>query len=212
MTPLRVELTALPERIAALPVDERGYPVPWFVDWIDGKPEFRAMDRAKWHRALKEKLCWVCGQRLGARLIFVLGPMCVITRTTVEPPCHLECARWSAINCPFLARPHAHRREDGLMAEAVSMGGNPIKRNPGVAALWTTRSFETWRPSEGQILITVGEPEQIEFYAEGRRATRAEVDESVRTGLPLLEAEAVKQEGGMAALYEQVKQCEALWP
>jgi hypothetical protein len=44
----------------------------------------------------------------------------------------------------------------------------------------------------------VGEPEGIEYWAEGRRANRAEIDESIRTGLPLLEAEAEKQEGGMA--------------
>ena len=40
-------LPPMPSRIAALPVDERGYPVPWFVAWIDGKPEFRCADPAK---------------------------------------------------------------------------------------------------------------------------------------------------------------------
>jgi hypothetical protein len=48
-----------------LPVDERGFPVPWFVAWFDGKPEFRAMDGLKWIRAVREHLCWVCGGRLG---------------------------------------------------------------------------------------------------------------------------------------------------
>jgi hypothetical protein len=38
---LRPELTELPLRMRGLPLDERGYPVPWFVAWIDGKPEFR---------------------------------------------------------------------------------------------------------------------------------------------------------------------------
>ena len=41
---LRAELEALPARLHFLPVDERGYPVPWFVAWRDGKPEFRAME------------------------------------------------------------------------------------------------------------------------------------------------------------------------
>jgi hypothetical protein len=66
--------------------------VPWFVAWFDGKPEFRAMDGLKWIRAVREHLCWVCGGRLGVWQTFVLGPMCGINRTTVEPPCHLECA------------------------------------------------------------------------------------------------------------------------
>jgi hypothetical protein len=61
---LRSELEALPSRMLSLPVDDRGYVVPWFVDWIDGKPEFRAMNPEKWIRAIKNKLCWVCGERL----------------------------------------------------------------------------------------------------------------------------------------------------
>src|SRR5690242_2247182 len=113
---LRPELEQpLPDRIARLPLDERGYPVPWFVDWVDGKPEFRAMDPAKWKRAVKERLCWVCGDRLGVLLVFPIGPMCGINRTTAEPPSHRDCALWSVRNCPFLSRPHMVRREDALI-------------------------------------------------------------------------------------------------
>src|SRR5580692_7475343 len=101
----KVDMSTLPRRMTALPIDERGYPVPWFVDWIDGKPEFRAMDPRKFVRAIKEKLCWVCGQRLGVNVCFVAGPMCGINRTSSEPPSHRECAVWSAQNCPFLNNP-----------------------------------------------------------------------------------------------------------
>jgi len=71
---LRAELEALPARLHFLPVDERGYPVPWFVAWRDGKPEFRAMDGEKWVRAVAQRLCWVCGEQLGNWLTFVIGP------------------------------------------------------------------------------------------------------------------------------------------
>src|SRR5439155_15335159 len=109
---LRSGVTQLPERIKALPVDERGYPIPWFVDYVNGKPEFRAMDQHKWVRALKEKLCWVCGQPLGRMMTFVAGCMCGINRTSAEPPSHYDCALWSAKNCPFLNNPDMVRRED----------------------------------------------------------------------------------------------------
>jgi hypothetical protein len=33
----------------------------------------------------------------------------------------------------------------------------------------------------------LGEPERVDWYAHGRAATRAEVDESIATGLPALE-------------------------
>lgn len=192
MTPtMRADLKDLPIRMMDLPVDpERGYPVPWFCEWIDGKPEFRVMSGEKWERAVKEKLCWCCGKRLGAYLVFVLGPMCGITRTTSEPPNHLTCARWAARFCPFLSRPKMVRRgEEELAAKgATALGGIGLKRNPGVALLWTARDFEVFHPEGGGVLISVGEATAWEWWAEGRYANRAEVEESLRTGLPLLEA------------------------
>ena len=69
----------MPHGVKNLPVDPiRGYPVPWFVGWIDGKPEFRCMDPAKLKLAITERRCWVCGERLDNRATFVIGPM---------PPC-----------------------------------------------------------------------------------------------------------------------------
>src|SRR4029077_8964998 len=112
----RPELEPLPERMRHLPVNSKGYPVPWFVAWVDGQPEFRAMDGAKFRRAIREKLCWVCGGKLGVYVCLVAGPMCGINRTSSEPPCHLECAQWSARNCPFLSNPRQVRREDEVIS------------------------------------------------------------------------------------------------
>lgn len=191
---LRPELEELPERMRDLPVD-RGYPAPWFVDWITNEagervPEFRAMDSRKWVRAVKEKLCWVCGNKLGAYLTFTIGPMCGINRISPEPPSHLECAQWSAKNCPFLSRPHMQRRDIEEKLCPLKPAGNMIERNPGVMLLWTTRSYEVFRAPRGVdgYLIRIGDPVHISFWAEGRTATRAEIDASVESGLPLLAA------------------------
>lgn len=198
----------LPERMKSLPLDpDRHIPVPWFVDWIDGKPEFRAMDGAKYARAIKEKLCWVCGQRLGVNLCFVAGPMCGINRTSVEPPSHVECGQWSARNCPFLSNPRMVRREDEQVNNAAmreSAPGFAIARNPGVAMLWITRQYEVYPDGlgKGGKLILMGEPERVEWYAEGRAATREEVQASIDSGLPNLEALARQEKGGIEALRE----------
>jgi len=213
MTP--INLDTLPKYMNDLPCDDRGYPVPWFVAWHDGKPEFRAMDNYKWIRAVKEKLCWVCGNRMGVHITFVAGPMCGINRTTSEPPCHLDCARWSALNCPFLSNPRMVRREDDVINNATTkerVGGHAITRNPGVAMLWTTRSYDVFNDGTGKPLITMGEPESVEWYASGRVATRAEVQESIDTGLPILEAMARREEGGLAALDRYVKRFERYLP
>jgi hypothetical protein len=194
----------LPERMTDLPTDDRGYPVPWFVAWHDGRPEFRAMDPAKFRAAIKQKLCWVCGKRLGVNLCFVAGPMCGINRTSSEPPSHVECARWSARNCPFLSNPRMVRREDEEINNAVlrdNSAGFAITRNPGVAMLWITRQYETFKVDNGW-LIQMGEPESVEWYACGRPATREEVDASIESGLPNLQAIAKMEPGSLQALSE----------
>lgn len=203
------DLSAMPDRIKRLPLDpERNVPVPWFVDWIDGKPEFRAMDGRKWKRAIYEHLCWVCGEKLGRNMVFVAGPMCGINRTSSEPPSHYDCAKWSAINCPFLNNPRMVRREDELINNQSLRDAAPgcaIARNPGVAMLWITRSFELFPDGQGKQLITMGEPERVEWYREGREATRAEVQESIDTGLPNLMAIAAQEKGAMEMLNTYVK-------
>ena len=203
MTTLRNDLETLPDRLKALPVDERGYPVPWFVAWLNGKPEFRAMDPAKYRKAILERRCWVCGDTLGVNLAFLAGPMCGINRTSAEPPSHYSCAVWSAKNCPFLSNPRAIRREDEVVNNpklVQQAAGNAICRNPGVAMVWVCRGYEVFNDGKNQPLITMGEPDRVEWYAEGRVATREEVMASIEAGLPALENVARLQPGGLEEL------------
>lgn len=184
---MRASLEKPTERIAKLPIDERGFPVPWFVEWIDGKPEFRAMDPRKWTSAVANSLCWVCGEKMGAYKAFVIGPMCGINRTTAEPPTHLDCAQWSARNCPFLSNPSMVRREDELINDkTTSAAGHMIKRNPGVTLIWITKNFRIFDDGNGRPLIKIGDPLSIEWYTKGKKATYEEVKSSVDTGCPLL--------------------------
>lgn len=200
-TAIRKELEVRPVRMQNLPVDERGYPVPWFVAWQDGKPEFRAMDGEKWIRAVRQKLCWVCGQALGVYKTFVAGPMCGINRTSAEPPCHLECAQWSSRNCPFLSNPQQSRRDlEGT--SLVDAPGFALQWNPGVTLLWTTKTYSVFDDGHGKPLITFGEPESVEWVAEGRPATREEILYSIETGLPALMALAQQQDGAVKHLLD----------
>ena len=232
---IRSDLTPMPKKMieAGLPIDHRGYPVPWFVPWVfinrktnelvpdsvaeaataadprDGMnqfkyvPEFRAMDPGKMHTAITRKKCWVCGGRLGVNMVFVAGPMCGVSRTSSEPPSHYECAKWSAINCPFLSRPQMHRREDQVLNDITlksSAAGIAITRNPGVSMLWKTNSYTTFRPDPSKpatvtnILFRMGECISIEWLTAGRPSTRDEVLHSITTGMPELEHVAWEQD------------------
>jgi hypothetical protein len=186
---LRPELEPVPPRMSRLPLDHRNYPVPWFVPWVNGVAEFRAMDHRKFVQAIKERRCWICGERRGRFLTFCLGPMCTITRTTAEPPSHRECAIYAARNCPFLTRPRMVRRHDAFTEELKDQtAGVMIDRNPGVVALWTTFTFELFDDGSGKTLLSVGEPARaVEWYCEGRLATREEVVASIQSGYPLLQ-------------------------
>ena len=196
MTELRKGMPPLPLRMAGLKLDHRGYPVPYFVAWIDGKPDFRVMDGAKLYPAVKDSLCWLCGQKLGKFKTFTIGPMCAINRTISEPPSHLECATFAVQACPFLSMPKAQRREAGLTIDGVNLkeaAGTGLKRNPGVTLLWTTLAFKPFKDGRGGVLFRLGDPESLSWWAESRTATREEILESINSGLPLLQSVAAEQ-------------------
>jgi hypothetical protein len=192
MTNYNATIAALPmpDRIKALPISENGYPTPWFVATIPstGARDLRVADAEKRVRAVKRGLCWVCGQTLGVRKAFVIGPMCVVNRVTSEPPSHLDCARYSVVACPFLTKPRMRRNDVDLPPEAEDAPGMAIARNPGVTCIWVSKAFERFSASRqrGDWLIRIGQPSSVEWWAGGQPATRAQVEQSIDSGLPIL--------------------------
>lgn len=195
----------MPVRISRLPRDKRGFPVPFFVKWIDNEPQFPVMDPDKFRTAVNHERCWICGERLGIFKAFCVGPMCCVNKVTSEPPSHLDCAKFAVLNCPFMANPRVGRQlgGDDVVMQGAKVAGIMIERNPGVSAIWVTKTFTLER--HNGVLFRLGPPEKISFWASGRAATRAEVDESVRTGLPLL-VDMAGHDGpaAVAALWRQV--------
>lgn len=79
------------------------YPVPFIVKWIDGKPDFRVVDPEKWERCVREKLCSICGFRLGEISFIVGGPVTGKRYLFFDPPMHKKCAEFSAEVCPYVS-------------------------------------------------------------------------------------------------------------
>lgn len=206
----RMSSIEIPHRISKLPISPDGYPVPWFVQWLkdgkpcqpgDGIPDFRIMDRVKFMHAIKFYNCWVCGEQMGAYKTFVIGPMCIINRTSSEPACHFECAKFSVTACPFLTQPRMRRNEKDLPIETSSPAGEMIRRNPGVSCLWVTKKFTTYKDGDGY-LLRIGDPIRTLWFAEGREATSEEIMHSIDTGYPIL-MKMAEQEG-----YKAINQLE----
>lgn len=208
-----------PRNIAALPRDKHDRPIPWFVDRDDdGVPDFRVIRAGGLGEAVRFAWCWVCGKPRGRHAAFVIGPMCAVNRISAEPPSHLPCAVYSARACPFLANPTMRRRDRNLPETRVDPAGEMIERNPGVALVWSSRTWRPFRVPPGPnrtagVLFDVGDPTQLSWWAHGRPATAAEVRASIDSGLPILRAQAERD--GAEALAEfdrQLDQALALVP
>lgn len=81
-----------------------------------------------------------------------------------------------------------HRREDDFTKGLEEHGaGIQLKRNPGVGLLWTTKVYRVFNDGRGRPLIQMGPSTSVAWVAEGRNATRDEVEASVLSGLPALQ-------------------------
>src|SRR5215469_4631726 len=214
MTEYHVSLKDLhmPDRIKRLPVDHRGFPVPKFVAWPKGEPDHRVMNLDRFVPAVTRKQCWICGEPMGRYYASIIGCMCAVNRVISEPPSHLECAEFAVKACPFLARPHAHRREAGMPEGYNEGAGFPLARNPGVACLWISKQYpKVFQPQAGNtgVLFSLGEPLNTIWYREGRLATGQEVHDAISEGLPALEKMA--QDEGRGAPEALAGQLAAAW-
>lgn len=166
---LRPGMLPAPASILGLPVDKRGYFVPWFATVNkDGEPDFRIVDGRKVLLSLQKSRSFISGQPLERYKSFVLGPMCVINGISAEPPSRPVEARYAARVCPFLAIPSAGRREAGLdeRDDVVAPPGIMDFGNPGVTCVLTTKSYSV----KASGLIEVGFPTTwLEWYYKGEK-------------------------------------------
>jgi hypothetical protein len=162
----------LPKRVQRLPADRRGFPIPWFVAWRDGEPQFPVIDAAKLRVAWTNELCWVCGDRLGTVRGWVMGPMSAIEGATPEPPSHYDCARFSVRHCPHLSTPKAKPSTKHGEGAGYGARANVSKVRSGVTAIWMTRGRGAAPfAAGGGILFGLDGPERLEWYAAGGPAS-----------------------------------------
>jgi hypothetical protein len=194
----------VPVRLARRPRDHRGFIIPYFVAWLGtngaqtdepaGVPDFRIIDHRRMRECVHQRKCWLCGEKLGVHLAFVIGPMCCINQIISEPPSHKECAEYAMKVCPFLSRPRMRRNEKDLPEDRAEAAGMPVARNPGTMVLWTTRSYRPFNAGSGNagVLFRLGRWEQVNWWKEGRPATRVEAMAALDEGYRLLKTVAEK--------------------
>jgi len=161
----RKGLPERPENIAQLPVDERGYPVPYFVAHIDGVPDFRVVDHAKVLNATIEQKCFICGSKLDQLFHFAMGPRSGLLMRTNHAPSHKECIEYSLETCPFILYPNTQRRRAALpdiplsydtatqparppiyvIAHIASQNVEIVRNPESLICSWDTIDYQFWR-------------------------------------------------------------------
>ena len=154
----------LPLGIAALPRDNRGYPVT-FVTLIDaqGKPDFTTIDAAKIMRCINEQVCGLCGVILHGPVAFIGGPNSCEHRNFFDPPMHPACADYAMQVCPHIATPTARYKKQvlGGPEQRAQIIGADDKR-PEKFGLLLCHSYDiTWH--QGQPIFLAGLPISVHW-------------------------------------------------
>jgi hypothetical protein len=186
---LRADLERLPLRMLALRIDSMGWPVPFFAKiQNDPQPVPQVPDPEKMQLTIQRRLCYICGEKLGAYACFLAGPPVGVNRTTNEPPSHVHCARWMARNDSFL-----------LLQDVVM--------------LWTTKTYEVLLDQKTRgAIFAMGDPDSIEWLAAGKPATKDQIMQTLEAGVPALVALAEAQENGLSVLEKMLSAFLALLP
>jgi hypothetical protein len=186
--------TAMPDRIARLPRDIRGYPIPFNVLRADdGTPFFTVNDDRTHLRCIREGLCPLCGERLGKWKWFVGGP-----KSAFDPhgwyfdlPGHHECERYALAVCPYLAMPKYLKRVDVPHPEKlpnalplVLLDQTPIEERPEIFVALAGQMIEVADNSPMLPYVRPSYPRLgYEFWRHGKQFTEAEAMPFLRQAL-----------------------------
>lgn len=99
---------AIPARMAQLPRDRRGYPIPAVVFRTNaGEPIFTVNDTLTRARLIAADACHICGQKLLRGRWFAGGPGSAFhpDGAYLDGPMHKECVEYALAVCPYLAAP-----------------------------------------------------------------------------------------------------------
>jgi hypothetical protein len=178
------DLSDMPARVAALPKDRRGLPIPAIV-LVDGagEPHFTMNDMAVVARFYREGRCSICGERLGALKCFVGGPASAFHPHGMyfDGPMHRDCAVFALHACPYLAMADRYARRvavEKLAARIAVPEGRVLVHEdptmhapqPAVFVLGSCRRFRM----EGKHYVPERPWAEVRFFRAGQEISNAE--------------------------------------
>lgn len=140
----------IPDRMAHLPKDRRGYPIPTMVMRdSDGRPHFQINEESVRQKIIREDLCSICGTKLLRGRWFAGGPLSGFSHRGlyIDPPMHEECVRYAMRVCPYLAAPNYGRE----------IGTKTLKGDEDKARILIDPTQVPERPDYFVLVMSVGE-------------------------------------------------------
>lgn len=185
-----VPTVPIPRRMARLPRDRHGRVVPFFALDPQGHPD-PWVTRVRVARvAYAGRLCFTCGNPLGACGTFVLEAPAVVRKQSPEPPSHRTCAEYGVTGWMSVNHPAMHRQgveEPDPLPDPKEQVATP---GPGLVALYDT---EEWSQQGDRDMYGFMDPVGVTWWREGRRATYTEALDALVSGMEVLSEPAAKE-------------------
>ena len=95
---------AMPASLARRP-QYRGMPIPYMSPiGRDGVPLFSVDNEVLKLEVMHQRLCGLCGEKLGQWIGFIGDMDCMLDRIFEQPGMHIDCLQYAASICPYIAR------------------------------------------------------------------------------------------------------------
>jgi len=165
-------MSEIPYRMAKRPRDARGFVIP-FAQFIkaDGTPDFRIMEDRLSTKAVRRRLCGICGEPMRGDVYFIGGPLCVENGFFYDPPLHNECAHYAIQTCPHLARSKGRYAATPDLDEkgvVLIAGAMDISKKAEWFGLMRSTGYQIERSPDGMLIIKANMPwVSIERWRDG---------------------------------------------
>jgi hypothetical protein len=165
-------MSDIPFRLSRRPRDARGFVIP-FTQFIkpDGTADFRVMDDDHTRKAVRRRLCSLCGDQMRGDVWFVGGPKCVDNGYFYDPPMHRECALYALQTCPHLARTKGKYAPvpDRIEGAALMIVGEMDTKKAEWFGLMRSTGYTHGRSQTGMLTIKANLPwVSLERWRDGR--------------------------------------------
>jgi hypothetical protein len=182
----------IPACMKHLDKDKRGYPIPFNVFRDNsGIPKFTVNDGEKEAQSLKRGLCNVSGLKLNGKSFFIGGPRSAFHKhgCYLDGPSRLDCLRYAAQVCPYIAAPIYSKRIDDKLIDWDQIDEHQIlidgTQDPDRPELFvisgTDETTKVNMSQEGMIYYhPQGRWKSVEFWQKGKKLSDQEALEAMK--------------------------------